>query len=250
MTNRVRVVAWELIFKLPKNWVSYLFQQPWFVRMIFPGGETAANGLDKKLRQYLGNIMGGFFIEIGGNDGISQSNSKYLEMFQDWNGLLVEPEPENFRRMFLTRNFSTHKVRAACVDFEYRQTEVELSSGDLMSVALDLPTDLANRQSHIALARNFQKRRIKSPTFTAPARTLDSLLDEVAAPKTIDFFSLDVEGAEMSVLQGLDFDRWNISFLLIESRSPKELETFLNAKGFTLVGNLTTHDYFFRKNST
>lgn len=40
--------------------------------------KPALDGLDDKFSKYL-NFRNGFFIEAGGNDGISQSNTYYLE---------------------------------------------------------------------------------------------------------------------------------------------------------------------------
>ena len=39
---------------------------------------VALNCLDKKLEKYL-NYKNGFYIEIGANDGISKSNTMFLE---------------------------------------------------------------------------------------------------------------------------------------------------------------------------
>jgi hypothetical protein len=48
-----------------------------------------------------------------------------------------------------------------------------------------------------------------------PARTLSSILDEVAAPD-VDLLSLDVEGFEAEVLEGLDLDRHRPRYVLVE----------------------------------
>ena len=40
-----------------------------------------------------------FYIEIGANDGVSQSNTKYLELFYDWRGILIEPIPSVFKKL-------------------------------------------------------------------------------------------------------------------------------------------------------
>jgi len=52
-------------------------------------------------------------------------------------------------------------------------------------------------------------------TFSAPARTLSSLLDEIGAPQ-VDLLSLDVEGFEAQALAGLDLDRHAPRFILVE----------------------------------
>ena len=250
MKTEAKVYLWELLFRFPKFLVRALFGNKVFMRILFPAGRPGANGLDESLARYIGKIDGGFFIEIGGNDGISQSNTKYLELFRGWRGLLVEPEPENFRRMTLTRAKPTHKARAACVDFDFQMNEVELSSGDLMSVSLSLPVDLEDRTRHIQESKKYLKRSPQAQTFRAPARTLESLLVEVGAPVNIDFFSLDVEGAELPVLRGLNLKNWNINFILVESRSPVELQQFLASEGFRLVEQLSGHDYLFQRVET
>ena len=48
-----------------------------------------------------------------------------------------------------------------------------------------------------------------------PARTLSSILDEVAAPD-VDLLSLDVEGFEAEVVKGLDLERHRPRYLLVE----------------------------------
>ena len=54
---------------------------------------TALNGLDRKLQAYL-DYRDGFFIEAGANDGLTQSNTYWLERFRGWRGLLVEGLPD------------------------------------------------------------------------------------------------------------------------------------------------------------
>ena len=53
------------------------------------------NSLDKKLKKYL-NYNEGYFIELGANDGVSQSNTYYFEKNNKWNGILIEPVIHNY----------------------------------------------------------------------------------------------------------------------------------------------------------
>lgn len=46
--------------------------------------------LDRKLEKYL-NYNNGFFIELGSNDGVEQSNTYYFEKYKNWSGILIEP---------------------------------------------------------------------------------------------------------------------------------------------------------------
>ena len=68
--------------------------------------------------------------------------------------------------------------------------------------------------------------------------------DARALPNT---FSLDVEGFELNVLQGLDLERYRPIFLLIEMWENKaaELAAFLEPH-FEVVANLSHHDVLLR----
>ncbi|MBO4633450.1 MAG: FkbM family methyltransferase [Lentisphaeria bacterium] len=78
----------------------------------------------------------------------------------------------------------------------------------------------------------------------APARTLTSILDEVKPPR-IDFFSLDVEGNELSVLKGLDWEKYSPALILVEANKPVELENFLCALGYEVIRDFSPNDLLF-----
>jgi hypothetical protein len=67
--------------------------------------------------------------------------------------------------------------------------------------------------------------------------------------KDIDLVSIDVEGAELSVLKSINFDKVNINCFLIENNYGLTSETeFLKSKGYSLVGNIQW-DAVFVKNT-
>src|SRR5690606_31382762 len=72
----------------------------------------AAFEMDSRMARLLGD--GGWFVEAGGHDGYTHSNTYYLERFRGWRGLLVEPAPSLAREARLERTRST-VVQAALV---------------------------------------------------------------------------------------------------------------------------------------
>ena len=48
------------------------------------------NQIDKKIENYL-NYDNGFYVELGANDGIQQSNTFFFEKYRGWKGVLIEP---------------------------------------------------------------------------------------------------------------------------------------------------------------
>lgn len=49
-----------------------------------------------------------------------------------------------------------------------------------------------------------------------PCNTLTATLERFDAPLVVDYLSIDVEGHELEVLAGMDFDRWKVRVATIE----------------------------------
>lgn len=79
--------------------------------------------------------------------------------------------------------------------------------------------------------------------------TMSRALDEAKAPGSIGFLSLDVEGAELEVLRGIDFERYYIEWILVESRNPQRIDTFLGSHGYLMYEPLATYDFLFHRDS-
>ena len=64
----------------------------------------------------------------------------------------------------------------------------------------------------------------------------------ISNKQKIDFFSLDVEGAEFEVLNGIDFDENKINYFLIETSNFNRLKLFLEKKNFKFISRLSNYD--------
>jgi FkbM family methyltransferase len=203
------------------------------------------NDLDKKLISIIGSEPG-YFVELGANDGISQSNTKHLEMFHGWRGVLVEPYPGNFLKLAKTRSGSTFSENAACVSFGFNASEITLTYSNLMTTPMQGLSDIGDRESHAQSGQKFLRSEEKVSTFSAKARTLSSILDDACAPLTIDLLSLDVEGGELEVLGGVDHSKYRFKWILVESRSKQKISDFLGNLGYGFHSQLTGHDFLFQ----
>ena len=74
---------------------------------------------------------------------------------------------------------------------------------------------------------------------------MTKILDEVSAPNLVDFFSLDVEGFEDQVIKGINFDKYNFKYFLIEAKN-EEVVNFLVNKNYALIKKLSYHDFLFK----
>ncbi len=219
------------------------FKYSWSTRLI--GKKSfGLNFLDLKVSEWI-DFKNGYYVELGANDGNSQSNTKLLELFRGWSGILIEPSPNKF--IELTKNRSKRNVffNCACVSFEYPNSTIDLLYSNLMTVTLSGWSDIKDRHAH-ALSGKPLLRREDNYRFTASARTLQNLLDEAGAPTSIDLLSLDVEGSELEVLKGIDFAKNHFKFLLVETRSIEEMTKFLESRNYICIAKLSHHDYLFR----
>jgi FkbM family methyltransferase len=180
--------------------------------------------LDIKILEYLKHIDKGFFIEAGAFDGIFQSNTKILEDF-GWNGILIEPSVNAFNQCLTNRK--CYVENCALVSFDYKD---EFVNGNFDN----------NPRSSILRGQG---------VYSVKAKTLTSILDEKAVTK-VDFFSLDVEGYEMEVLKGIDFDKIDINYILIEVNSEfyslEQLDKFMLERNYKNIANIS--NFSFEKN--
>ena len=202
------------------------------------------NGLDRKLEAYLPE-KNGYYVELGANDGFNQSNTLFFERSKGWRGVLVEPVPKNYRKCFLVRAPENHIVNAACVSFDYSEKTVQLRYANLMTTPLTLDSDIPDPEAHVESGVQYLRKNDPVFDLEVPARTLNSILDEASAPRSIQLLSLDVEGAEMEVLKGVDHSKYRFEKILVECRDFERMNRYLSGKNYRFMANLTHHDYLF-----
>ncbi len=178
-------------------------------------------GIHIKILNYLKNIENGVFIETGAHDGIFQSTTKILEDL-GWTGLLIEPSKNLYEKCLKNRNSISENY--ALVSSKY---DKETINGDWIG-------NLILQQNGITLMGDEDE--------ICDAITLTELCKKHKIFE-VDFFSLDVEGYELEVLDGLDFNLINVRYCLVEWNqrlySIDDLIRFMNEKNFEFVCNLS-----------
>jgi FkbM family methyltransferase len=207
--------------------------------------------IDKKISSFYKNDDSPkFYVEIGANDGISQSNTKYLELYEGWRGILIEPIPSVFQKLKRNRSRGNSFENTACCSFEYKSNKMSLIYANLMSITLDGESDIIDRHGHAKIGATTLVSGDATYVLQVPAATMNSILIRNDAPKKINFLSLDVEGSELEVLKGIDFSEFIIEYICVESRDFESINDYLRQKGYIFCEKLTfgvTHsDYLFK----
>lgn len=180
--------------------------------------------LDEKILTLFNYKKNGVFIEAGANDGITQSNTKRLEEFHGWTGVLVEPSESVYND--LCRNRSISKC-FQCVLGSFAE--------DNTYVWGDFDGNLMSSVGGVRLARQAPQKVL--------VRSLQSILDE-AGITHVNFFSLDTEGYELNVLNGIDFTKTTFDYILIEiyPTEYEKIKSLMLSEGYELVGNFTNYN--------
>jgi len=203
------------------------------------------NGLDRALAEHLDLSRPGFYVELGANDGLRQSNTYFLERVHGWRGVLIEPALNNFLDLIRNRSTENAFFCVACVPFDYAEEFVRMTYANLMSISTSLDTDLPDAVQHLRDGTRFLRDSREMVDFGAVSRPLSDILVEAEAPARIDLLSLDVEGAELEVLRGVDHRRHRFDRMVVECRDVTRLDAYLGVGGYRRVSQLSVHDYLY-----
>ena len=160
---------------------------------------------------------------------------------------MVEAIPHKFVECVRNRPNSIVE-HCALVASDFKIPYVEICYSNLMSYAPAL-TNIDQRKQ-IDLGADFlfaTERKLSHQVFLAPARTLKDTLLKYDI-RHIDLMVLDLEGAELGALRGLDFDVCRVENILIEARDLQAVDSFLSDHGFRRHAEFSNcHDFFYRR---
>ena len=149
--------------------------------------------LDLKLDKIFDHKENGFFIELGANNGLKQSNTYFFEKARNWSGILIEPSLSAYNECKKNRP-NSKCYNFACVSSDYENENVMGDfNGSLMS-------SVDGKRMNNSNSNKLTK---------VKATTLENILNDVSSdnPISIDLLSLDTEGYELQILNGLNIKK-------------------------------------------
>lgn len=179
-----------------------------------PGRWHSKTPLDQLVMALLNMKHRGYFVDLASNHPVYISNTRALERDYDWNGICIEANPRYWALLRAVRR--CHVVGAAVGSVEQTVTFVNEAKGGF-GHAVGLTSSDGTTGTSKQTTRSAPPPPPPLSTFRARTIPFGKVLASLNAPKTIDYLSLDVEGAEKYVMESFPFDKHVIAVLTIET---------------------------------
>ena len=183
--------------------------------------------------------VGGTYLEMGALDGITYSNTLFFERHSGWKGLLIEPNMAEFQHLVQNRD------RNVCVNAAVCASTRDLHFIDKFAVGgiYEFMTDSFQQTWHPEV--------VVENLPVIPCFPLAEILERLQL-RHIDFFSLDVEHAELEVLSTLNFANVRIDVIVVEADglNPDKdaaVQELLFKNDFLYHGHVSQNDWFVHK---
>ena len=181
---------------------------------------------------------------MGAPDGVMYSDTFSLEKEFGWRGVVLEADPEHFRRLVQNRPESILVHAAVC---DRKRTVHYVDSGDPRTKGIrEFMTTAFVQKWH---GRN--RRRVETRILCMP---VSDILAQIPI-RRFDFFSLDLKGAELAALSSIDFRNVSFGVLVVEADGHNKtkdcaIQQMLTQKGYRPEGSLKGNDWYVTNDHT
>lgn len=211
-------------------------------------------GEDRVLWEVFRHRRSGYFIEVGAYDGVTLSNTFFLEQM-GWRGLLIEAMRPMCERAAAARPRS--RVVHAAVGKRGSSGTTKFTVAENVPVLSFMQADA----EHVERCKREGARLVE---VEVPLRCLDDILRSEREGTSdgegpwhakhgwgIDVVSIDVEGGELDVLDGFSLERFKPRVLIMENDRPAgaAIEPYLNGRGYRKFHRQKINDFYVREES-
>ena len=185
----------------------------------------------------------GTFLECGAHNGIRNSNSLFFERDRNWSGICVEPIPSVFEE--LVKNRKCYCVNGALSN---KAEELEFKwlhgYGEQLSGVVKFRDEKHDQRTN----KEVQKHGGSEELIKVAGYTVSNILDRYNM-RELDYFSLDIEGGELEILQSIDFKKYQILYLTVENNYECiEMSKYMISNGYKLIFNYKGDDFYVLSN--
>jgi len=207
---------------------------------LYSGGAPRPQPSDFAVDYFKGK-KNGVFIDVGANDGITWSNSLTFEINYNWHGLCIEPHPKAFEKLQTNRKCLTFNCAIS-----NNSEEQDFMVIDGYAEMLSGLTSTYDQQHVERIKRETNTHGDKVTVIKVKCKTLTTLLNENNI-LNVNYLSVDTEGAEINVIESIDFNQHTFDLISLECNyNPETLHTVMRSKGYTFLQKVCG-DNFYKK---
>lgn len=183
----------------------------------------------------------GTFLEMGAFDGVALSNTLHFSQALGWRGILIEASPVLYAKLVDNRPNDILLNVAACKS--HQMVHFIDAPWAATGGILEFMSESFKKQWHSHLGADELE---NLPMI--PCMPLRSILGKFGVHH-IDLWSLDVEGAELQVLETFDFSTVMVDVIVIEAdghdaAKDEAVIDLLKSKGYIYHGHVARNDWF------
>lgn len=205
--------------------------------------ETASQyGIEQYVQQAF--AQPGTFLEIGCWDGELLSQTAFLERELGWHGFCVDPFPRNF-----CGRSCTVIPRAISGDGKPRhfiKVSIDRRHGGDVSYFSGFKETLDTYWKTIQAFCEYEELEIETISF-------EDICRQYALPEHVNFLSVDTEGSELEIFQGIDFSVHSFGMIVFEHNQDhvvkESIGSILAAAGYEPYAELLIDSVFVRSPS-
>jgi len=212
------------------------------LRFLAPDGRLtyAFAGEDQLASFFFRDIRNGYYVDVGCAHP-RQISSTYLFYQRGWRGIGIDPNAE-YSPLWLKYRPHDVYVNSAISDNDGIANYQVYANPEYNSIVdghVAQPLTPSRQPPRLLERRQLQVQR------------LSNVLERFEVKKNFELLSIDVEGAELSVLRGLDFTRWQPQLMVIEmlefdvfNPQCSEVVSFCRDAGYAFRGYIIQNAYF------
>lgn len=180
--------------------------------------------LQDLLIAFLFEEKNGFFCEFGAADGVTLSNTYFLEKL-GWTGIVAEPSRRWHELLSANRDCS---ISYECV---YPTSGEQLMFNEVDEGMFSSLVEFSGSDMHA-------NRRTNGFEYLVESISLEDLLHKFSAPQFVDFLSVDTEGSELAILEAFDFSSFTFGAIFVEhnfTENREKIHQLLTTNGYLRV---------------
>ena len=160
---------------------------------------------DEYVDRYFHEATNNVFLEVGAVDGVSLSNTLFLERERNWTGLLIEPNKDFYSKLAMVHR-KAYCINT-CLSLDNKIGTATFRTAGMIGGVEEGYTETMKKRANSEFP--------SAPSVEVFCIPLGLILTALEMYR-IHFFSLDVEGAELAILNTIPFDIVKIDLFFIE----------------------------------